>query len=322
MDRTGGFGGASGAVSLIFRPERKLRKSSSKGNNLLSRLAEAPNFLSLPLHPCLCFGRMKGRHINAFPCSHCGLFKFTDLCFLLGAQYGDPFPRVASSYLMQLNGQTLWAHKPTAKLPPASLTKIMTALLVLERGKLDEIVTIGPTVSRETGTRIGLRRKERVRVDFLLTASLLGSANDACRSLAEHIGGNEADFVALMNRRAKELGLEGTHFTNASGHDNPGHYSTARDLAILAGAALKHPAFAERVKWDSAYIATVEGRPFFFENKNELIGRYPGAIGVKTGFTPKAGKCLIALAEREGLKGPPGPFERTQPLVGRGSDSQ
>jgi D-alanyl-D-alanine carboxypeptidase (penicillin-binding protein 5/6) len=215
---------------------------------------------------------------------------------------GDPFPRVASSYLMQLNGQTLWAHKPTAKHPPASLTKIMTALLVLERGKLDEIVTIGPAVSRETGTRIGLRRKERVRVDSLLTATLLGSANDACRSLAEHIDGNEADFVARMNRRAKELGLEGTHFTNASGHDHPGHYSTARDLAILAGAALKHPAFAERVRWDSAYIATAEGRPFFFENRNELIGRYPGAIGVKTGFTPKAGKCLIALAEREGSK--------------------
>ena len=214
----------------------------------------------------------------------------------------DPFPQVASSYLLQLNGQTLWAHKPAAKLSPASLTKIMTALLILERGKLDEIVTIGPTVSRETGTRIGLRRGEGVRTDFLLTASLLGSANDACRSLAEHIGGNEADFVALMNRRAKELGLEGTHFTNASGHDHPGHYSTARDLAILAGAALKHPVFAEQVKWDSAYITTVEGRPFFFENKNELVGRYPGAIGVKTGFTPKAGKCLIALAERGGAK--------------------
>ena len=220
-----------------------------------------------------------------------------------GAQNGgDPFPRVAASYLLELNGQNLWAHRPTAKLPPASLTKIMTALLVLERGRLEEIVTLSPAASRETGTRLGLRKSEKVKVDFLLTATLLMSANDACRALAEHIGGHEQGFVALMNRRGKELGLEGTHFANASGHDHDSHYSCARDLAILSGAVLKHPAFSERVKLVSANMATVEGRSFYFENKNELIGRYPGAVGVKTGFTPKAGKCLIALAERDGSK--------------------
>jgi serine-type D-Ala-D-Ala carboxypeptidase (penicillin-binding protein 5/6) len=220
-----------------------------------------------------------------------------------GAQNaGDAFPRVAASYLLELNGQSLWAHRPTAKLPPASLTKIMTALLVLERGRLDEVVTISLTASQETGTRLGLRRGEKVKSDFLLAATLLMSANDACRALAEHIGGHEPGFVALMNRRAKELGMEGTRFSNASGHDHDGHYSCARDLAILSGAALKHPAFTEQVKRVSAYIATVEGRSFYFENKNELIGRYPGAVGVKTGFTPKAGKCLVALAERDGSK--------------------
>ena len=220
-----------------------------------------------------------------------------------GAQNaGDPFPRVAASYLLGLNGQEVWAHRPAAKLPLASLTKIMTALLVLERGRLDELVTISLAASQETGTRIGLRRGERVRSDFLLTATLLMSANDACRALAEHIGGHEQGFVALMNRRAKELGLEGTRFSNASGHDHDRHYSCARDLAILSGAALKHSAFSEQVKLVSANMATVEGRSFYFENKNELIGRYPGAAGVKTGFTPQAGKCLVALAERDGSK--------------------
>jgi len=220
-----------------------------------------------------------------------------------GAQNaGDPFPRAAASYLLELNGQTLWAHRPTAKLPLASLTKIMTALLVMERGRLEEIVTLSPAASRETGTRIGLRQGEKVRADFLLTAALLMSANDACRALAEHIGGHEPGFVAMMNRRAKELGMEGTRFSNSSGHDHDGHYSCARDLAILAGTALKHPAFSEQVKLVSANIATLEGRSFYFENKNELIGRYPGAVGVKTGFTPKAGKCLVALAERAGSK--------------------
>ena len=212
---------------------------------------------------------------------------------------GDPFLRVAASYLLELNGQSLWAHRPTVKLPPASLTKIMTALLVLERGRLDEVVTISLTASQETGTRLGLRRGEKVRSDFLLAAALLMSANDACRALAEHFGGHEPGFVALMNRRAKELGMEGTRFSNACGHDHDSHYSCARDLAILSGAALKHPFFSEQVKLASAYMATVEGRSFYFENKNELIGRYPGVVGVKTGFTPKAGKCLVALAERD-----------------------
>ena len=136
----------------------------------------------------------------------------------------------------------------------------MTALLVLGRGRLDELVTISLAASQETGTRIGLRRGERVRSDFLLTATLLMSANDTCRALAEHIGGYEQGFVALMNRRAKELGLEGTRFSNASGHDHDRHYSSARDLAILSGAALKHSAFSEQVKLVSANMATVEGR--------------------------------------------------------------
>ncbi len=201
-----------------------------------------------------------------------------------------------------MNGQNLWAHNPERKLAPASLTKIMTALLALESGRMDEIVTISPGASKETGTRIGLRRGEKMRADFLLSAALIHSANDACRALADQIGGSEPQFVALMNRRAKALGLKGTHFTNSCGHDHPDLYSTARDLTVLAQTALQNSLFSENVRQVRARITTVGGRSFTLENKNELIGRYPGAIGVKTGYTPKAGKNLIALAERNGVR--------------------
>lgn len=230
------------------------------------------------------------------------------LCLLISSSdaraknIGDPFPKVASSYLVKVNGQTIWAHGLNRKLPPASLTKIMTALLVLERGKLDDTVTVSPSAARETGTKLGLRRGERLRVDSLLAATLIMSANDACRALAEHFGKTEVGFVGLMNRRAQKLGLKGTHFVNACGHDHPKHYSTSRDLAILAAAAVKNPIFSEKVKLVNMNISTLDGRSFFLENKNRLIGRYPGASGVKTGYTPRAGKCLVALAEQDGSK--------------------
>ncbi len=214
----------------------------------------------------------------------------------------DPFPRVAASYLLKFNDQLLWAHKPDRKLPMASLTKIMTALIIADTGRMEEEITIGLGPSRETGTRLGLKKGEKMRADFLLTATLIGSANDACRALAEHVGGSEAGFVALMNRRAEKMGLKVTRFQNASGHDHPQHYSTAADLAILAEAALRHPVIAAKVKLPTALVFTTERRSFSLANTNELIGRYPGAQGVKSGFTAKAGKCLIAFAERDNLK--------------------
>jgi D-alanyl-D-alanine carboxypeptidase (penicillin-binding protein 5/6) len=176
----------------------------------------------------------------------------------------------------------------------------MTALLVLEQGKAEELITVSNTAARETGSRIGLRQGEKLRTQDLLAATLLSSANDACRALADHLGKGELRFVARMNGRAQELGLINTHFTNACGHDHPEQYSTADDLALLAESALRHRIFAELVKTVELRIETADGRRTFrLENKNELVGRYPGAIGIKTGTTPKAGKCLIALAERE-----------------------
>ena len=192
----------------------------------------------------------------------------------LAASQPDPFPEVATSYLVELNGNTVWARQPDRRLPPASLTKLMTALLVLEQYQPDETVTVTPAAARETGIRLGLKPSERFHLQDLLAAALIDSANDACHALADHLAKNESAFVAHMNRRARDLGMRNTHFSNACGHDKADHYSSTRDLSLLAHALLK------------------------FSSKNALIGRYQGALGLKTGYTPQAGKCLIAYAKR------------------------
>ena len=219
------------------------------------------------------------------------------------ASVADPFPHVAKSYILQMNGQTLWAHEPDKRLPPASLTKIMTALIVLEKTSIDEVITIGKEAVSETGSRIGLKQGDKIQVGELIAAMLITSANDACRALAEHTGGSKKMFTDMMNSRAKEMGLRDTHFTNACGHDSKGLYSTASDLLIIAEAALKNRIFRELITIVKDEISTVDRkRTFLLENKNELIGRYPWAAGVKTGYTSKAGKCLIALAENNGTR--------------------
>jgi D-alanyl-D-alanine carboxypeptidase (penicillin-binding protein 5/6) len=226
-----------------------------------------------------------------------GLWLFANL--VLAASQPDPFPQVASAYLVELNGEAIWARQPERRLPPASLTKLMTALLVLEQEQLNIEVTIQPTATRETGSRIGLKAGERFRMQDLLSAAMLFSANDACHALTDRISGNEPAFVALMNRRAKELGMRNTHFTNACGHDKTGHYSTAHDLSILAHALLKHPSLLDITSQQNLQIATLDDqRHYSLDNKNALIGRYDGALGLKSGFTPNAGKCLVAYARR------------------------
>jgi len=211
----------------------------------------------------------------------------------------DPFPSIAASYLVRLNGATLWAHEPERPLPPASLTKIMTALLALESGRLEEVATASSAAARETGSRLGLSPGDRMRVEDLLAATVIGSANDAARALAEHLAGSEREFVRRMNRRAKALGMRRTHFTNATGHDQKRHRATAADLALLAAAAMSDERFVRLAAEVWREVRTADGgRLFRLENKNELVGRYPGAVGVKSGYTREAGTCLVAAALR------------------------
>jgi len=212
------------------------------------------------------------------------------------------FPGGATAYLVVADGRTLWSREPDRALAPASLTKIMTALVFLESGlPQDGVVTVSANAQRATGSRLGLKAGERMRAGDALAATLLRSANDACLALAEHVAGSKERFAQRMNARAGELGLARTRFTNPCGHDEPGHRSSARDLAVLAGAAMAIPAFAELVAKVEQPIATLAGRRFLLSNRNEIVGRYPGAIGVKSGFTPGAGKCLVALARRDGV---------------------
>lgn len=211
----------------------------------------------------------------------------------------DPFPNVASSYRVEVNGELMWERQADRRLPLASLTKLMTALLLVERAQPQDAATVSRAAEHETGSHIGVREGEQFHVEDLLAAVLIASANDACHALADHAGGDEERFVQLMNRRAQQLGLRHTHFVNACGHDAPGHYSTTRDLALLARELLKHPEITALTSRHDAQIVTLDGtRRYRFESTNALIGRYPGALGLKTGYTPKAGKCLVAYARR------------------------
>ncbi|MBI4808702.1 MAG: D-alanyl-D-alanine carboxypeptidase [Nitrosomonadales bacterium] len=218
----------------------------------------------------------------------------------LAAAQLDPFPQIAASYRVEIDGVSTWEKQPAKRLPPASLTKLMTALLVLERGGLQETVTVSEAATRETGSRLALKTGEHLRAEDLLAATLLQSANDACHALADHLGGSETAFVQQMNRRAQELGLHDTRFRNACGHDAPGHYSTAADINRLARELLKHPQVVPLTSQLHAAITTQEGRQYQLSNKNALVGRYDGALGLKTGYTAKAGTCLVAYARRDG----------------------
>jgi len=212
---------------------------------------------------------------------------------------GDPYPWIASAYVVKRDGVLLWAGQPDARLPPASLAKMMTALLALERGKLDENVTVGRGVLKATGTRMGLKPGETLRAGDLLAATVVRSANDACQALADFLDGK--DFVAKMNSRAAALGMKNTHFADPCGHDREGQYASAADLARLAEEVMKHAEYLRLARQEKISFKTAGGRAFTLRTTNALLGRYQGAIGLKTGYTEGAGNCLVVLAERDGV---------------------
>jgi serine-type D-Ala-D-Ala carboxypeptidase (penicillin-binding protein 5/6) len=209
-----------------------------------------------------------------------------------------PTLHAASAVLEDLDsGEVLYAKRDHQRRPVASLTKVMTALLVLERADLSSTAVASRLAASQPSSRLGLRAGERIRVGDLLTALLLQSANDAAVALAEHVGGSVGAFVALMNRRAAELGLPDTRFFSPNGLDDRG-YSTAVDLARLTRAAYAHPEFARLVATREAEVPAPRGPPRRLQNRNVLLWLYPGAVGVKTGFTTPAGHCVIAAARR------------------------
>ena len=188
---------------------------------------------------------------------------------------------------------TLASHEADAERPMASTTKIMTALVALERSDPDELVTVSARAAAVGEAEIGLVPGEQFLLRTLLTTMLVRSANDAAVAVAEHVGGDVETFVELMNAKAAELGLEHTHFVNPHGLDAPGHYSSARDLLTMARTAMQNPEFLRPAPDGAERVA---------ESTNRLLTSYQGAIGVKTGFTGGAGLVLVAAAEREGRR--------------------
>lgn len=203
-------------------------------------------------------------------------------------------------------GQVMFAKAPLAPRPIASVTKIMTALLVLERGHLGDIVTVSPDAvftknDYGASSTLGLRAGEQLSVRDLLYATMLESANDAAVALAIHVSGSASAFVALMNRRAVALHMHDTRYFSPNGLDDRGH-STAHDLLLLTRAAYRTPGFSRIVGTKFRAIPAPEGPPRRIQNRNVLLWLYPGAIGVKTGSTAAARYCLVAAAQRDGRR--------------------
>ena len=191
----------------------------------------------------------------------------------------------------------LYSKNADERLPMASTTKIMTALIALENSTMDEKVEIEDAAIGIEGSSAYLKRGDVLTMEELLYALLLQSANDAATAIAYHIGGNVEAFADMMNDRAEKLGLSNTHFENPHGLDGEKHYTTARELALIAAEAMKNEEFKKIVSTYKRTFATEE-RSRTYVNHNKLLHLYEGCIGVKTGFTKKAGRCLVSSAER------------------------
>lgn len=209
-----------------------------------------------------------------------------------------------SAILMEFNtGTILYEQSADLKLPPASITKIMTLILVMEAiegGKmsLEDKVTASEHAASLGGSQIWLEEGEVMTVDELLRATVIASANDATVALAEAVSGSEEGFVAEMNKKAQALGMNNTHFVNSYGLDAEGHLTTAHDVAIMSAELMKYPLMRQ---YTEKTTDTLRGGESELVNTNKLIRYYDGCFGLKTGTTSGAGSCLSAIAEREGL---------------------
>lgn len=251
------------------------------------------------------------------------------ICFLLlisvflinvSVAYAAPNTICQTSILIDVKtGTILSENKANQKMYPASLTKIMTAILVIEVGNLSDVITIDDDTPHEIeGSHIALEEGEILTLKDLLYAVMLPSANDAALALAKHYGGSEEKFVKIMNDRAKELGAYNTHFVNPHGLHDPDHYTTAADLALIARYAMENETFREIVKTASYQIPPTNKKDEtrYLHNYNRLIYNpsynqiyvdgeyiaptYEYATGIKTGYTPEAGNTLVASASKDG----------------------
>jgi len=216
-------------------------------------------------------------------------------------------PSILSRYAViydRTSGVVLWGKNQDAPVPMASTTKIMTAIVMLEQigtDRLTEEVIVDKEAAGTVGSRLGLSTGDKITYNDLLYGLMLCSGNDAAVQIAISTAGSVENFAALMNQKATELGLENTHFVTPHGLDRDAHYTTALELAKITDYALKNPKIAEVVATKD-YTVTINGYPKTLSNTNELLGYLNGVVGVKTGYTSKAGRCLVTATNREGFE--------------------
>ena len=228
-----------------------------------------------------------------------GRLTAADLSYVEGAQQArEPYLGAASAILIDNEtGTVLYARNEHARRAPASTTKILTAIVAIEHGRLDRTVAVSRRAANVIGSDINLYTGQQVLLEDLLAGLLIRSGNDAAIAIAEAVAGSVEEFVTLLNRRAAELGATNSHFVNPHGLDKPDHYSTAHDLAVLARTAMKYPLFARLVATRNYSPASIPG--VSWNNTNRLLWSFDGMEGIKTGTTGKAGNCLVAAASRD-----------------------
>lgn len=198
-------------------------------------------------------------------------------------------------------GEVIYAKEALKEVRPASLTKIMTAILAIEQGNLDRPITITSEMIGVEPTKAGYKEGEMIRLEDLIKAAMIKSDNDAAMAIAIGVGGDLETFVQMMNLKAQQMGMSNTLFTNPCGFDIGNHHSTPIDLLKLAEYAIQNPLFNEITKQNQhIYHSLNTNRKFVAKTHNYLLNRYEYAVGVKTGYTSKAGPCLIARAKKDG----------------------
>jgi D-alanyl-D-alanine carboxypeptidase (penicillin-binding protein 5/6) len=213
----------------------------------------------------------------------------------------DPYHNSAVAYAAVVDGELLWGKNVDMQRAPASLTKLLTALVLLDSDwNPDAWLSVSHDAAHTTHPRAGLHTGDEVRADDALQAMLMHSANDACMVLAENAAGSIQAFAVRMNAMAAKLAMTSSHFVHPCGFDAEGQYSTVNDLLRLAKAAHANPRIAQIVLQEEAEISVAKGRRLSFHNTNLLLGHLGGVMGLKTGYTAQAGHCLIALAEQSG----------------------
>jgi D-alanyl-D-alanine carboxypeptidase (penicillin-binding protein 5/6) len=227
------------------------------------------------------------------------IFLIAVCCLLPAVSFAGEIRSRAAVALDVSTGKTLYAKNPDLRCAPASTTKLMTAIVAIENADFKDVITVSRKASLVPPHKAGFKAGDKVTVEKLLYAALIGSANDAAVALAEGVAGSEAEFVELMNRKAAAIGARNTRFINSNGLPGPGQYTTASDLSKIMNYALRYPKLREIIGIRVAEISTQSGKTIFLKNTNRLLWSDEELVGGKTGYTRKARHCFVCAAERD-----------------------